>query len=172
MRCCVFCGREAPKKDLIRIVMGPDNASLDTSGREKGRGAYLCRRESCIRGAVEKGLLDETLGKSCLDSLEDYRFGILSIAAAAGKICSGEFQTEEAITRGKACFVIIAGDASENTKKKFSDKCRYRGIPFVEYGTKESLGHRIGKEERSTAACLDPGLAAQLVDRFELEVDG
>ena len=43
----------------------------------------------------------------------------LGLAKRAGKVASGEFQTEEAIRKGKAELVLVAGDASDNTKKKF-----------------------------------------------------
>ena len=36
----------------------------------------------------------------------------------AGKCVSGEAMTESETKSGKAKFVIVAGDASENTKKK------------------------------------------------------
>ena len=44
---------------------------------------------------------------------------MLGLAAKAGKIVSGEFATEQAIKADKACLVVIAKDASDNTTKKF-----------------------------------------------------
>ena len=49
--------------------------------------------------------------------MEAKAFRYLGLAARAGCIPSGEFQTENAVRNGKAYAVIIAGDASENTKK-------------------------------------------------------
>ena len=41
MRRCIGCGTSKEKNSLIRIVCYEGNVSLDTTGRAKGRGAYL-----------------------------------------------------------------------------------------------------------------------------------
>lgn len=82
---------------------------------------------------------------------------LLSLMQRAGKLQSGEFQTEEAVKSGKAFCVIVAEDASDNTKKHFNDKCTFYKVPTVIFGTKEELGHAIGKEERSSVAIIDEG---------------
>ena len=48
---------------------------------------------------------------------------MLSIAKKAGKVASGEFMTENAVKSGGAALVIVAEDASDNTKKKFKNMC-------------------------------------------------
>ncbi len=83
----------------------------------------------------------------------------LSLMQKAGKLQSGEFQTETAVKTGKAFCVIVAEDASDNTKKLFNDKCTFYKVPIVVFGTKEGLGHAIGKEERSSVAIIDEGFA-------------
>ena len=86
-------------------------------------------------------------------------FSLLGIAMRGHNLVSGELQTLEAIKKGSAMLVIIAEDASENTKKLFRNMCDYREISFYEYGTKESLGHCIGKDYRSSLAVTDEELA-------------
>ena len=44
---------------------------------------------------------------------------LLGLATKAGKIASGEFSTEKSVKSGKGFLVLVAADASENTKKKF-----------------------------------------------------
>ena len=44
---------------------------------------------------------------------------MLGIATKAGKTVTGEFSTEKAVKEGSAYLVVVAGDASNNTKKKF-----------------------------------------------------
>ena len=51
--------------------------------------------------------------------------GTLGLAMKAGSVVSGEFMTEKSIRDGRAELVIVAEDASANTKKKFSDSCHY-----------------------------------------------
>ncbi len=84
---------------------------------------------------------------------------LLSVMQLAGKLQSGEFQTENAIKSGKAFYVIVAENASDNTKKLFHDKCSYYNVPIVTFCTKDRLGHAIGKEERSSIAIVDEGFA-------------
>ncbi len=91
---------------------------------------------------------------------------MLSLAQRAGKIASGEFQTETNVKAGKAELVILAGDASENTKKKFLDMCSFYEVPVREYSDRETLGHTIGKELRSSLCVTDFGLAEEILKRF------
>ncbi len=83
----------------------------------------------------------------------------LGLAMRGRNLVSGEFQTEDAVKSGKAILVIVAEDASENTKKLFRDKCSYYEVPVFSYGTKQSLGRAIGKDQRSSLAVTDAGLA-------------
>jgi len=80
----------------------------------------------------------------------------------AGKLVSGEFVCESAIKENKVFLVIIAEDASENTKKKFHNMCAYRNIPYVDMFTKETLGKAIGKELRATACVTDENFAQSI----------
>ena len=86
-------------------------------------------------------------------------FSYLGLAARGRRLVSGEFSTEQAIKKGKAHIVIVAGDASENTKKNFRDMCTYYKVNIYFYGSKEQLGHAIGKEFRASVAIIDANLA-------------
>lgn len=86
-------------------------------------------------------------------------FSLLGIAMKGRNLVSGELQTLEAVKKGSARLVIVAQDASHNTVKLFTDKCSYYHVPVLRWGTKESLGHAIGKELRSSVCVCDAGLA-------------
>ena len=51
---------------------------------------------------------------------------LISLATKAGKTVSGEFCTEKEVKTGRAVLVIVADDASDNTKKKFKNMCDMR----------------------------------------------
>ena len=55
---------------------------------------------------------------------------MVGIATKAGKVASGEFMTENAVKSGIASLVIVAEDASENTKKKFQNMCEFYETPI------------------------------------------
>ncbi len=84
---------------------------------------------------------------------------LLSLAQRAGGLASGEFMVEKSVKEGNAYLVIIAQDASKNTKKKFHNMCTYYHVPAVELSDKEELGHSIGRSERSSLAIVNEGLA-------------
>ena len=73
-------------------------------------------------------------------------YSLLGLAMRGRNLVSGEFQTEDAVKKGSAMLVIVAEDASANTKKLFHDKCSYYEVPVYEYGTKEELGWAIGRD--------------------------
>ena len=66
-------------------------------------------------------------------------FSYLGLAARARRLVSGEFSTEQAVKRNKAYIVIVATDASENTKKNFRDMCTYYKVNIYFYGNKENI---------------------------------
>lgn len=84
---------------------------------------------------------------------------LIGIATKAGKTASGEFCTEKEVKSGRAALVIVAGDASANTKKKFQNMCDFYEVPIYFYKDKDTLGHAMGKEFRASLAVLDEGFA-------------
>ena len=98
-------------------------------------------------------------------------YSMLSIARKAGKVRSGEFSTEKSVKTGRSFLVVIAGDASDNTKKKFADMCSYYEVPCVQYGNKEDLGRCIGCQVRTSISVEDEGLAGSVRKAAQSEAD-
>ena len=94
---------------------------------------------------------------------------LISLATKAGKTASGEFCTEKEIKTGMAALVIVAEDASENTKKKFQNMCEFYEVPIYFYGDKDTLGHAMGKEFRASLAVTDPGFAKGIAKHLDAE---
>lgn len=94
---------------------------------------------------------------------------LLGLAMKGRNLVSGEFQTEESVKKGSAKLVIVAEDASGNTKKLFGDKCSFYHVPIYIFGTKESLGKAIGKELRSSLGVCDAGLADAIIRQLDNE---
>lgn len=92
---------------------------------------------------------------------------LLGLAKKAGKVKSGSFATERSIQVGEACLVIIAEDASDNTRKKFVDKCTYYDIPYIVFGNSEELGHMIGNEARKVLSIEDEGFANSILKKLQ-----
>ena len=95
--------------------------------------------------------------------MTDKIYGLLGLCQRAGKCKSGEFAVEKSIKSGKSFLVIIPEDASDNTKKKFRNMTPYRSVPYQELGTKETLGHQLGRSERSSISIEDQGFAQAMI---------
>jgi len=95
-------------------------------------------------------------------------YSLLGIAAKSRNIASGEFLTEKAVKEHKAALVIVASDASDNTKKMFTNMCTYYGVPIYFFGEKEKLGHAIGKQIRASMAVLNKGLSDAIVRQLKM----
>lgn len=93
---------------------------------------------------------------------------LIGLAMKAGKLASGEFSTEKAVKSGKAKMVLVAEDASDNTRKMFANMCTYYRIPVCIFGKRDELGHAMGKEMRSSVAVLDDGFAKALVKQMNI----
>lgn len=93
---------------------------------------------------------------------------LIGLATKAGKTVSGEFSTEKAVKSGSACLVIVSEEASENTRKLFTDKCTYYKVPICYFGGKGELGHAMGKEMRASLAVTDEGLAKAIVKQMNI----
>jgi len=94
-------------------------------------------------------------------------FSLLGLATRSRNAVSGEFSTERNVKDGSACLVIVGEDASDNTKKKFANMCEFYKVPYYEYGTKEELGHAMGKDMRSSLAIVDDGFAKSIIKHLE-----
>lgn len=92
---------------------------------------------------------------------------LLGIAAKGRNVVSGEFSTEEAVKKHRAFLVIIANDASDNTKKSFSNMCEFYHVPIFFYADKDTLGRFIGCEMRAGVAVTDQGLAQALIKKLQ-----
>ncbi|MBO5374894.1 MAG: YlxR family protein [Clostridia bacterium] len=61
-RKCLGCMETFPKKELIRVVRTPEGeVCIDTVGKKAGRGAYICKKEACLKKAVRAKRLQTNL---------------------------------------------------------------------------------------------------------------
>ena len=94
---------------------------------------------------------------------------LIGLATKAGKTVSGEFSTEKEVKSKRAALVIVADDASDNTKKKFKNMCDYYHVPICFYKDKDTLWHAMGKQFRASLAILDEGFAKGIRKHMDTE---
>ena len=94
--------------------------------------------------------------------------GLLGLCARAGKLSSGGFSTEKSIKSGQARLCLLASDASDATIQLMQQMCASRNIRAEIINIdKDSLGHAVGKEARSSVTVEDSGFAEQLIKLIE-----
>lgn len=90
-------------------------------------------------------------------------FQHLGLCFRAGKLLQGEEVVLKALRKGKVQLVILSADASEKTKKRFFDKCRFYRIPCHAVADRFSLGAALGKDARVVIGVTDRGFADLLL---------
>lgn len=99
----------------------------------------------------------------------DKALAMIGLCMKAGQVVAGEFSVENGLKKGNVKLVIIATDASDNTKKKFRNMCDYREVPYYEYADKSELGHCIGKESRASIGICDDSFAKSILEKLKLK---
>ncbi|MBR0374771.1 MAG: YlxR family protein [Mogibacterium sp.] len=81
MRRCIGCMTSYPKNTLIRIAYDGQQLTVDTTGRARGRGVYLCRNEECINTAIKRRALNRNFktnfGKEETDAVFEQVLGMI-----------------------------------------------------------------------------------------------
>ena len=93
----------------------------------------------------------------------------LGMCACARKISYGETLLKD-IKNKKVYLVVVASDASDNSKKKIIDKCIYYKCEYVVCLNKESITKSIGRVDLvSSIGIKDYNLVKKLKENIERE---
>jgi ribosomal protein L7Ae-like RNA K-turn-binding protein len=98
---------------------------------------------------------------------QDRWMSLLGLANRARKIISGEELVIKEVRSGRAKLVLLSKDASTNTHKKVTDKCKTYHVPVRFVEDRYVLGHAIGKEARVVVALSDTGFADKLSEMLD-----
>ncbi len=97
IRTCVSCRETGAKRGLIRLVRTSEgDVRVDPTGRENGRGAYLCHKSACWQRAVSTPILNRALNTQltpeAIASLTEFAAGLPSDEARDTGADSAEAQ--------------------------------------------------------------------------------
>lgn len=96
----------------------------------------------------------------------DKILGLIGLAKRAGKVLGGEFAVSAAVKDKSAKLVIIATDASDNTKKSMKNSCEYYKVKYIEFSDADSLGRYTGSNLRALIAITDSGFAKAIEEKI------
>lgn len=69
-RSCVVCRAQKNKNELLRIVKNKENIiKIDNTGKESGRGAYICYSEECLEKAIKSKKIEKALETKIEDKI-------------------------------------------------------------------------------------------------------
>ncbi len=92
---------------------------------------------------------------------------MIGLAKRAGKISTGTFICEKMIKSRTAKLVILASDASENTKKAITDGCKFYHVNMIEAADMDALGHAVGADAlRAVISVNDDNFAKAILDIY------
>ncbi|TCO79901.1 L7Ae/L30e/S12e/Gadd45 family ribosomal protein [Marinisporobacter balticus] len=94
--------------------------------------------------------------------MENKIFSFLGLAQRSGNLVTGEDTCIFNIKKNAVKLVIVANDASNNTKKKFQDVTGHKNVKFIIYGEKKQLSHAVGKINRTVYGIKDEAFANKL----------
>lgn len=98
-RTCIACRTVGAKRGLMRLVRLPEGrVAIDPTGKQAGRGAYLCRERGCWatafkRKSIERALQLETLTAEDRAMLGTYHL-TLPVDEPASERASADSQTD------------------------------------------------------------------------------
>lgn len=90
---------------------------------------------------------------------------LLGLASRARKISTGDTLLKN-IRSKQVYLVLIASDASENSKKKLIDKCLFYHVDYMVVSDIEHLSHAIGKDNRVGIGICEKGFANKIKSKL------
>jgi predicted RNA-binding protein YlxR (DUF448 family) len=77
-RTCMGCNQKKEKKELIRIVKNKEGeVFVDLSGKQAGRGAYLCNDIACLEKVLKTKRLEKALETKLSPEIQENLRGVI-----------------------------------------------------------------------------------------------
>ena len=90
-------------------------------------------------------------------------YKMLGLSVKAGGAVFGEGAAKDSIRANTSRLIIVAGDASSNTKKKFRQSCNFYQAPYFEFGDRYSLGKACGRSFAVVISITNESLGSRLI---------
>ena len=176
-RTCILTRRAAPRDELIRLALGPDNeVAPDVRAKAPGRGAWIGVDRPALEAALAKGKLKAALARAFKAevrvpadlperteaALRQVVLDRLGLEARAGHLVTGSEKIETAARRGQVHLLIHAADAADDGSRRLAQALRV-GLGDGP-GEREGLVFPLGRAILSLALGRDNVVHAAIVD--------
>jgi len=184
-RLCVATRTVKPVSEMIRFVVGPDQAVVpDVKRKLPGRGVWVTATRAAVATAVTRGAFGRSFKRDVRVAgdlaqrtellLERSALDALAIAHKAGRMAVGFAKVESALADGPVVALVHAADASPDGVRKLAAAARRRfgpdGVPVVDMFTTAQLDLAMGRANVIHAALLaGPGTEGFLARCRSLE---
>ena len=85
------------------------------------------------------------------------------LASRAGKVAYGADRVKELILKKKVYLVIIAEDASINTREKFTNYATENNVKIMIYGSINENSNSIGKKNKAIIGILNKNFSDEIL---------
>ena len=77
-RTCMGCNEKKDKNELIRIVKSKDDKiSIDKTGKQEGRGAYICDNIDCLEKLIKSKRLERIFNMRISEKIYENLRGVI-----------------------------------------------------------------------------------------------
>lgn len=172
-RRCIASGQVLPKAQLIRFVIGPDDAVVpDIQARLPGRGIWVAADAAQLRKAAEKRLfaraarrpvsVPDDLAARVETLLVDRVVSLIALARKAGQAVAGYERVKSWLASGEAAVLLQASDGSERGKSKLRPPEENNG--YIGCLTASEIGLAFGRDSVIHGALSAGGLTTRVVE--------
>ena len=172
----IVSGQVMDSKDLLRFTVTPDNQVIpDFKKRLPGKGIYVAGSLSALKVAIAKNLFAKAAKRNVRvnDGLIPMVEAILKkkgleaicLAKKAGALLTGFEKVSEAVKKGKAAFILEAGDAGADGHEKMLSLAKGLDV-FVLYDVEE-LDKALDKVNTVHMAFLKSDMAKMVYNEFK-----
>ena len=174
-RKCIATGEVRPKSELIRFVVGPENALYpDLANKLPGRGIWVTATRAALETAVKKNhfqraakapiRVSDTLVSDIEQQLARRVVDLLSLSRKSGVAVSGYEKVKDVLAKETAEVLLQAEDGSSRGKSKLSTPHFGHYIGWL---TADELGMAFGRQTVIHAALGAGGLTQRVVEEAQ-----
>mgnify|MGYP003574169593 CR=1 FL=1 len=174
-RKCIVTGEVAPRGELVRFVVGPDNRIVpDIAGKLPGRGIWIRADRDAIAKAMQKGLFSRaakarvTAPEGLVDEVERQLVrrvvDLISLSRKSGGAIAGYEKVKDWLIKDQAEVLLQASDGSERGKSKLRPPDDGAHIDWM---TANELGLAFGRQTVIHGALASGGLTLRVVEEAQ-----